>query len=730
MHRRLFITLLSLLPFAPFAAEPRPISELDLFRFTWIGDPQVSADGAYAAFVRVTVNEKHDGYETSLWSVPLSGRESPRRLTAGPHDSAPRWSPDGKWLAFVRGIEKDGKPLPGQIHLLPRAGGEPFALTELPNGAQEPAWSPDGSHVAFLSDTSPEDLEKAKCKSQIKGAPGNPAAVPACPDERESDVRVITRAEYRFNGQGYLDPKRTSHLWVIDTPKAPDEKPQPHQLTRGRYEESNILWAPDGVRLYYTTVLLEEPYFELPRADLWAVPAGGGEPAKILSLGIDILSPALSPDGTRLAFRSNENLPIRSYAQPDLYVVELTPAAKPRNLTEKFDWDVGGGVGGDQAAPRAAGETRPLWNAGGTAIIDVVAREGRANLYRFPLDGGEPTPMTRGDQAVQRYSSGDGGHGLVALISTPVSIGDLFAVGEGDPRRLTDLNGKLMAELKLPPPEEIWYDSFDGRKIQAWVQKPPGFDPKRKYPLILNIHGGPHAAYGFVFDHEFQWLAAQGYTVLYANPRGSTSYGQEFGNLIQYKYPGDDYQDLMAGVDVLLRRGYIDEKKLGVTGGSGGGVLTNWTVTHTDRFAAAVSQRDISNWTSWWYSADFVLFQPTWFRAPPFEDPEDYRQRSAITFVKNIHTPIAFILGEADFRTPPSDGGEQLFRALKYLRRPTAMVRFPGESHELSRSGLPWHRIERLQHIAGWFDKFLLGKTVPAYADLNLAQPAPPKAKP
>jgi dipeptidyl aminopeptidase/acylaminoacyl peptidase len=302
-------------------------------------------------------------------------------------------------------------------------------------------------------------------------------------------------------------------------------------------------------------------------------------------------------------------------------------------------------------------------------------------------------------------------------------IGDLFAVAnDGTQTRITDFNHQLWSQLNLTAPEEINYTSFDGKRIQGWIQKPPDFDAQKKYPLILNIHGGPHAAYGWVFDHEFQCMAAKGYVVLYVNPRGSTSYGQEFGNIIQYHYPGDDYRDLMIGVDELLKRGYVDPKKLGVTGGSGGGVLTNWTITHTDRFAAAVSQRDISNWASWWYTADFTLFQPNWFKAPPFEDPQDYSSRSAITFVENIHTPVLFVLGESDYRTPQDSGGEQLFRALKYLKRPTAMVVFPHETHELSRSGEPWHRIERLEYILAWFDKWMMGAPHHEF-DVNPAQP-------
>ena len=218
------------------------------------------------------------------------------------------------------------------------------------------------------------------------------------------------------------------------------------------------------------------------------------------------------------------------------------------------------------------------------------------------------------------------------------------------------------------------------------------------------MHIDGHPGYSFA-DH----MAAKGYVVLFTNPRGSSSYGQDFGNVIQFHYPGDDYKDLMAGLDVAIKRGYIDDKKLGVTGGSGGGLLTNWVVGQTGRFAAAVSQRDIANWENWWYTGDFTLFQPNWFRAPPFEDPDEYRARSPISYINNIKTPMMLILGEADYRTPPGAGGEQTFRALKFRRIPTVMVRFPNESHELSRSGQPWHRVERLQHIVGWFDHWLMG---------------------
>ncbi len=375
-------------------------------------------------------------------------------------------------------------------------------------------------------------------------------------------------------------------------------------------------------------------------------------------------------------------------------------------------------------SPRGGRGRTLCWSPDGRWLFDIVEKQGRSPIVRVDTKTGAVSEVTRGDEAVLDFSVNADASTMVALVSSPVMIGDLFAIAsDGTQTRITDFNGKLWSQLNLTAPEEINYQSFDGKRIQAWVQKPPDFDPQKKYPLILDIHGGPHAAYGWVFDHEFQWMAAKGYVVLYVNPRGSTSYGQEFGNIIQYHYPGDDYRDLMIGVDELLKRGYVDQKKLGVTGGSGGGVLTDWTITHTDRFAAAVSQRDISNWASWWYTADFTLFQPNWFKAPPFEDPQDYNNRSAITFVKDIHTPVLFVLGESDFRTPQDSGGEQLFRALKYMKRPTAMVVFPRETHELSRSGEPWHRIERLEYIVGWFDKWMMGTPHPEF-DLNPTTPA------
>ena len=713
MKKRYFAVLIVTLSLLAQAAEPtnsqkRRMSERDLFDFVWVADPELSPDGMKVAFTRVNCDQKRTGYETSIWVALVDGKEAPVRLTNGKHDGQPRWSPDGKNLVFVRAGEKDdaGKPKPSQLALLSLSGGEARTITDLPKGAGSAVWSPDGKHIAFVSDTTSEDIKKGE--RQKKGE--------SKADEHESDVHVISRAIYRDNDEGYLDPKRHSHIWVLDVGNGIDEPGKPLQLTSGNYDEGELVWSNDSSRIYFLTQRIDEPYYELPSTDIYSVPAAGGNAEKLATIPMYIRDVTLSPDGRQFAFHGSVSQPVRSYSQPDLWVMDASKDAKPKNLTADYDFDMGSSVFGDNAAPRGGHGRSLFWSSDGRTLIDTVDKQGRTPLVRVDAQSGSVTEVTHGDQAVLDFSVSPRAAAMVALVSTPVMIGDLFSVSaDGNQTRLTDFNQKLWSQLNLTSAEEINYTSFDGKRIQGWIQKPPDFDPHKKYPLILDIHGGPHAAYGWVFDHEFQWMAAKGYVVFYPNPRGSTGYGQEFGNIIQYHYPGDDFRDLMAGVDELLKRGYIDEKKLGVTGGSGGGVLTNWTITHTDRFAAAVSQRDISNWASWWYTADFTLFQPNWFKAPPFEDPQDYNDRSAITFVKNIHTPVLFVLGESDYRTPQDSGGEQLFRALKYMKRPTAMVVFPRETHELSRSGEPWHRIERLDHIVGWFDKWMMGASHPEY---------------
>src|SRR6266550_1809076 len=634
-------------------AQQRAISDSDLFAFRWVASPQISPDGRQAAYVLVTVNAKHDGYETSRWLVNTDGASPPRRVTAGPRDGAPRWSADGSILAFVR--PTDGRP---QLYLLPLSGGEAQQLTDLPKGASPAAWSPDGKTIAFTSTTTAEDLaKKEKDKSE----------------EAKSDVRIVTEAEFRADDEGYADPTEHAHIWTVPAGMPGDAPAKGRQVTSGEFDENAPQWNRDGTRIYFVSDRVRESYYYSPDNNFYSVPAAGGSASldTVVDINGPVFGPAVAPDGKTVAFRGWVNpRAVRSYNQSDLFV---SRDGRARNLTADYDFDMGTDVIGDQAPPRGGGGSSPvIWTADGKSVIVTTTEHGRSNLVRF-------------DAQTKRLT------------------------------QLTHVNDSLLAKRQLVTPEDFWYPSFDGKKIETWIMKPVGFTPGKKYPLILNIHGGPHTAYGYIFFHEMQLMAARGYVVVYPNPRGSTTYGQEFGNVIQYNYPGDDYKDLMVAVDSVIRRGYVDSTRLGVTGGSGGGLLTDWTVGHTHRFAAAASQRDVADWLSFWYTADFTLFQPSWFRSTPFRDPADFLARSPVRYADSVTTPLMFILGDADLRTPPTQGGEALFRALKYLHRTTVQVRFPGESHELSRSGKPVHRVERLQHILNWFDKYLQGKPTTAY---------------
>lgn len=712
MTRRLFLslTLCALMVANAAAQEKRLVTETDINKFVWIAEGQISPDGKQVAFTRVTINENKDDYETSVWLVPADGSSQPRQITSSTRDSAPRWSPDGKTIAFVRSVEKDGKPQAPQIFTLLLDGGEARPVTDLARGAGAPSWSPDGTRIAFSSSTWPTELAPA------------PPASPALPAPK-SDVRVITSAVYRANGGGWNDPDRPSHIWVTDV-KSNGDIAKARQLTSGKYSEGGQAWSPDGSKIYFTSSRVDEPYYLQSDSDLYSVPAAGGSMTKVASINGSIGAVRPSPDGKSIAFSGTlYGTPERSFDQPDLFVASTDGSGSPRNLTDKYDFDIGGGVGGDQRAPRGGGAGGPIWSADGRSILTVAGEQGSANLVRIDVATGAVSPVYKGAHTVQAYTATPDAKTIAAVTSTGSNINDLFivdaAAGTASAKQITRINNALFSTLKISEPEEVWWTSFDGRKIQGWIQHPPDFDKSKSYPLVLQIHGGPHSAYGNVFTHEFHYLAAKGYVVLYPNPRGSSNYGQEFGNIIQYRYPGDDYKDLMAGVDMMTKRSYIDAKRMGVIGGSGGGLLTNWTITQTDRFAAAVSLRSIADWSGFWYTADFTQYTPSWFRKAPWEDPADFVARSPITHIAKVKTPTMLIDGDDDLRTPPSDGGEMMFRALKYLKIPTVMVRFPGETHELSRSGKPKHRVERLQHIGSWFDKYLQGKTVSTY---DLAQ--------
>jgi dipeptidyl aminopeptidase/acylaminoacyl peptidase len=744
---RAAVVLLALLPTATALCQKRNISEKDLFDFHWIGDTQLSPDGHTIAFVQATVSPDHSGYQTALYLLDLtSPGAEPRLLTPGSHDTSPRFSPDGRHLAFLRAVVKDGKPSPPQLYevdLSPNAS--PIRLSDLPKGAGSPEWSPDGLVLTVTSST-PKDPAKARLEAAEKARATGDAA-------HLSDVRVITQAIYRFNGEGYTDNDNVPQLYMIFPPKADGIQDPPWQLTGGRFGVQEYLWSGKSNTIFYTSSHDEEPvYQQLRHNSIYAftAPTAGPHPREIpATLFTDNLTHeanglALSPDGSLLAFHSSDEVRPISHQQTDLFTLALNwssgkPVASgaPRNLTGRLAYEMGSGVGGDNTAPRGAGHGGLLWSADNSHLLDIAGKDGSALLVSVDASTGKVTELTAPKQAVLTAVATPDQSTLVALISNPILIGDLFTISQNQTQtQLTHVNDALFSQLNLTMPLDLQVAptvhaaEIHNHPIDTFIELPPGVDPAShpRLPLILNIHGGPHAAYGWVFDHEMLWMAAKGYVVVYPNPRGSTTYGQNFANIIMNNYPGDDFHDDMDAVDAAIKLGYADPDRLGVTGGSGGGLLTDWVVTQTNRFKAAVAQRDITDWATWWYTADVAGFEQSfWPKSPPFDNVELYRSKSPITFVNNIRTPMMFILGDADYRTPPAAGGEQFFRALKYKCIPTVMVRFPRESHELSRSGEPWHRVERLENIVDWFDLYLLHQPQPQY-DIAPDYTAPCKA--
>ncbi len=491
--------------------------------------------------------------------MPSSGGEAPRRLTAGARDTAPRWAPDGKRIAFVRASERDGRTQPGQLYLLSMEGGEARALTELTAGAGNPAWSPDGTRLAFTSATEYKD-PKASTEARPAG-------------EKKSDVQVVTRAVYRENGNpGYVDNERRTHIFTIsglgsDAAPTPFPKvPAPTQLTDGEFSEGGIEWAPDGSKIYFVSTRVAEPYFEEKGAELYAVPAAGGAIAKIAAIEGAIGNVSVSPDGSKIAFvGSLRGVPIRSYSQSDLWVTELRTrqhAEEPdRRLRlrhrQRHRRRSGGAARAEPQADRLVEGLRCS-----RLVLSSSAEKGSSNLKRVSIATGKLEPLSTGEHDVVAFSAAGDASKIAATVSTQSNIGDISIVDVAGSRQpstlatqITRVNEELFKDIQQSTPEEIWYKSFDGRNIQGWILKPPDFDASKKYPLILEIHGGPHSAYGNTYTHEFQWMAAKGYVVLFTNPRGSTTYGQDFGNIIQYHYPGDDYKDLMAGVDEVAEAG-------------------------------------------------------------------------------------------------------------------------------------------------------------------------------
>jgi len=641
----------------------------DVFDLEWADDPQIAPDGETVYYTRTGFDIMQDKRVSRIWRVGLDGGGHRPVLTDGDSYGSARLSPDGNRIAYVQSKEGEHRI---RVHWL--ADGRTTPVATLERRPSDLAWAPEGERLAFTMRVPGEPPKLAEMPRKPEGADWAPA------------VEVIDRMTYRVNGAGYL-PRGHTQIFV-----APAAGGTPRQLTEGAAEHNGPLdWTPDGDAILFSANLQEDWQHDPQESEVHILDVESGERTALTERDGPDSNPAVSPDGARIAYTGYDDQK-HGYHVTRLYVMDRD-GSDTQALTSGLDRSV-----------RAA-----KWGPDGERVYFLYDDEGVTKLAAVGLDGEMETVAEDigGTSLGRPYASGSFDAGpdgaLAATVTTPQRPADLAVVSGGKTRRLTELNADLLGHRALGETEAIEVESReDGRPIEAWVVTPPDFDPDKRYPMLLEIHGGPFANYGPRFSAEVQLYAQAGYVVVYANPRGSTSYGKEFGNLIHHDYPGHDYDDLMSVVDAVAERDSVDEDRLFVTGGSGGGVLTAWIVGMTDRFRAAVSAKPVINWTSFVLTGDFSkFFTDYWFPAPPWEELEHYWQRSPLSKVGNVSTPTMLMTGEADWRTPISET-EQYYQALKLAGVETAMVRIP-EAHD-GIAARPSHLIAKTQNILGWFE--------------------------
>lgn len=651
--------------------DPALFQPVDVFQLEVAQDPQISPDGSRVAYVRQAMDVMIDRALSSIWVVDTQG-DRHRPLVQGAH--TPRWSPSGDRLAYLKADKKRGV----ELHMRWMDTGQSAMLTNLPESPGSITWSPDGKSLAFSMFVP----EKAK---PLVTAPSKPEGAEWAPAPK-----VIERLDYRSDGGGYLETG-FEHLFVLSA-----EGGTPRQLTSGDFDHSGPLsFSPDASDIVFSANRLEDAEYQPIRSELWTVRVADGELRQLTDrLGPDS-SPTWSADGRRIAYLGYDDQKM-GYHNRGVYVMEVA-SGDIRHIGSSID--------------RSIDSVRWLGNASDRLVVTMDSR-GMRQLVVMGLDEDMDMLATDvgGTSLGRPYTSGGfsvANDGRIAYTrGTPLRPAEVAIVGEDLGRQqLTELNEDLFGHKRLGQVEElVWRSSVGDHDIQGWLVTPPDFDPQKQYPLILEIHGGPFAAYGPHFAAEIQLFAAAGYVVLYANPRGSTSYGFDFANEIHHNYPNQDYDDLMSGVDAAIAKGFVDPERLYVTGGSGGGVLTAWIVGKTDRFKAAVSAKPVINWTSTVLTTDIGAFMPEyWFEKQPWEDPEHYWKRSPLSLVGNVTTPTMLLTGEEDHRTPMPES-EQYYQALKLRKIDSALVRIPGASHGIARR--PSNLIAKVQHILAWFERY------------------------
>lgn len=667
---------------APAAfAEPakRAITIDDLFALQEVGDPRVSPDGRWIAYTVTTTDLEKDKSATRLWMVPAAGGEPIAMTARGYSASSPRWSPDGKYLSFLAkrsesGEDKKESEDKVQVWALNRLGGEAQQLTRVKQGVSGYEWSPDGKRLLLsITDARPWELTE------------DPK------DDEKPRPFVVDRLQFKQDYEGYLDRYRT-HLYVFDVGEGGSAAP-PRQITSGDFDDSAPAWSPDGKRVAFVSNRSAEPDGN-PNTDLWIVAADntdkGATLLQVTKNPREDASPAWSPDGKSLVYTTvTADLSVLWYATEQLAIVGAD-GTNPRTLLDDLDRNV----------------MSPRFSADGASIWLLIEDSGEQQLASVPVAGGSAarkvTRHVSGQDVVQGF---DVGGGTVALLlSRPDVPGDLFTFANGKAKRITSVNDDLLAKIALSPPEKIRYPSADGTTIEAFLYKPIGFDAAMKYPMILHPHGGPTSQYDWSFDYTAQLWAANGYLVLQPNPRGSSGYGQAFAYALFAKWGVPDFEDVMAGVDAVIARGIADPEKLGVGGWSYGGILTNYVITKSTRFKAAVSGASEALYRANYGHDQYQLWWETELGLP-WEHAALWESLSPFNDVARITTPTLWIGGAEDWNVPILNS-EQMYQAMKRLGRETKLVVYPGEHHGIRK---PSFQKDRDQRFLGWFDKYIKG---------------------
>lgn len=665
----------------------RPVEIEDLLSLKFVKGASISPDGTLCAFPVQTVRKDRKGYRSHLYVAATDG-SSVRQYTSGKKsDGAPVFSPDGRWIAFT---SKRGDH-PG-IHLIPTDGGEARTLVEKDGSFSSVSFSPDGKRIlcSFRANDPPEKSDDSSTNDA------------GAADKNEPPVyRHVTRLFYRLDGEGFL-PKDGFHVWTFDI-----ETGEGKQLTRSgaRREELHPSYSPDGRWIAYVTNRRPDPDLEPDQSELMVIPAKGGKARVVRTPAGVVAQPRFSPDGKTIAYLGHADTDDPWYEIIRVWTVPFR-GGQAKCLCPRFDRQ----AMDDTISDSSVGffEMAPAWSADGKSIVFLSAGDGSTGLYRVSARGGTPRLITATRQHIQCASVSASGRVASAVIATATKPAEIHTVDlrTGDQEAITELNRDWLRRVQLQKPERVRYPSTDGAKVEAWILKPPRFNPRRRYPAIVQVHGGPMAQYGYSFFHELQLMAARGYVVFYANPRGSSGYGRKWAEAIKEDWGGADWDDVSAGTDYLAALPYVNDQRIGITGGSYGGFMTNWAVGHTNRYRAAVTQRSVVDMTPFFGSSDVGYLFHYELGGYPWENREGYAAQSPLTFVKKIRTPLLIIHSESDLRCN-IEQAENLFAALKVLKRTTEMVRFPGEPHGLSRGGRPDRRVVRLEKILDWFERYL-----------------------